>query len=481
MPSLFASSGASRRDGKPSEESTAEADSTRGQRAVIAAPRSRSTSAGSSPPPSSAEEGAEALNAASPAYLARAHGRAEHDNPSPMPRLAEFDCHSPLIVRSSPADPPPLGTSCSTSVGSSPLRSGEEGGADALNSASPVYLARMENDGPAPLTMQQEFDSPLSLFPEQSHFASPLSVSFKSSLIDPEVWRPPSLDDGRAKGNHLLGLLQGGGAMHKAVPLQPSLADCLGVAAATQRGDSAWPTGEAASAGGDVLWSAIEGMLEASPSCGARQAPAAQTPPGQAHGGGSIGAAERSPAKEAKGPVLLLAEALGPRSTSTPAAVATPPKAPATSPEPVKVTSSPIAAKKAPASTTPVREAATPVGDGQVLRLAEVLREPELGSPEMPTAGSAGHKLGTCKPCAFVHTKGCTNGTQCQFCHICDQSELWRRKKEKLALRHRAKSGGAGSSPGAGAAPPPQVAPLLSGLTLLPIPGHIPGDFVHQD
>jgi len=55
----------------------------------------------------------------------------------------------------------------------------------------------------------------------------------------------------------------------------------------------------------------------------------------------------------------------------------------------------------------------------------------ELGSPELPTVGSAGHHLGKCKPCAFVHRKGCDNGVHCQFCHICDSEEKKRRQKEK--------------------------------------------------
>jgi len=56
---------------------------------------------------------------------------------------------------------------------------------------------------------------------------------------------------------------------------------------------------------------------------------------------------------------------------------------------------------------------------------------PAPGSAEMPTVGSAGHWTGSCKPCAFLHTKGCSNGVMCQFCHLCDQDEKQRRKKEK--------------------------------------------------
>jgi hypothetical protein len=55
-----------------------------------------------------------------------------------------------------------------------------------------------------------------------------------------------------------------------------------------------------------------------------------------------------------------------------------------------------------------------------------------LGSPEMPTIGSMEHFIGNCKPCAFFHKRGCSNGVQCSFCHLCDSSEKKRRQKEKV-------------------------------------------------
>jgi hypothetical protein len=68
----------------------------------------------------------------------------------------------------------------------------------------------------------------------------------------------------------------------------------------------------------------------------------------------------------------------------------------------------------------------------RVLVLSDALpTQPELGSKEMPTVGSAGHNLGTCKPCAFFHRQGCGNGTQCSFCHLCGPDEKRRRQKEK--------------------------------------------------
>jgi hypothetical protein len=70
-----------------------------------------------------------------------------------------------------------------------------------------------------------------------------------------------------------------------------------------------------------------------------------------------------------------------------------------------------------------------------VLRLAEVIPEPELGSPEYPTLGSKAHRQGGCKPCAFLHTKGCQNGTDCEFCHLCEPGEKKKRQREKRHMQ----------------------------------------------
>jgi len=75
-----------------------------------------------------------------------------------------------------------------------------------------------------------------------------------------------------------------------------------------------------------------------------------------------------------------------------------------------------------------------------VLLLSQMIEAPPsmdlsqipLGSPDMPTMGSAGHWIGDCKPCAFYHKRGCTNGVECNFCHLCDSSEKKRRQKEKV-------------------------------------------------
>ncbi|CAJ1429975.1 unnamed protein product [Effrenium voratum] len=71
------------------------------------------------------------------------------------------------------------------------------------------------------------------------------------------------------------------------------------------------------------------------------------------------------------------------------------------------------------------------------VKLAQVLQdlEPELGTPEAPTEGSRNHRLGTCRPCAFFHTKGCASGTSCEFCHLCDAGEKKRRARQRAMLR----------------------------------------------
>lgn len=73
--------------------------------------------------------------------------------------------------------------------------------------------------------------------------------------------------------------------------------------------------------------------------------------------------------------------------------------------------------------------------------LSESSQAPPPGSPEMPTIGSAGHWTGDCKPCAFFYKRGCTNGFQCTFCHLCDSGEKKRRQKSKVQqlkeMRHQ--------------------------------------------
>jgi len=89
----------------------------------------------------------------------------------------------------------------------------------------------------------------------------------------------------------------------------------------------------------------------------------------------------------------------------------------------------PLFMQEAPVLTSAAAAASTapaPVA----LCLADAL-SPKVGTPECPTVGSAGHFQGTCKPCAFFHTKGCGNGINCPFCHLCDSNERKKRVQEK--------------------------------------------------
>lgn len=65
---------------------------------------------------------------------------------------------------------------------------------------------------------------------------------------------------------------------------------------------------------------------------------------------------------------------------------------------------------------------------------------PVLGTAELPSVGSAGHDGRSCKPCAFVGTKGCDSGASCPFCHLCEPGEGKRRRREKLQHRRQAKA-----------------------------------------
>lgn len=65
----------------------------------------------------------------------------------------------------------------------------------------------------------------------------------------------------------------------------------------------------------------------------------------------------------------------------------------------------------------------------------------------LPSRGSALHRYGACRPCAFIHREGCRSGSECQFCHLCDPGERKARKKERLASRREETRGSAAARP----------------------------------
>mmetsp|Transcript_23633 Transcript_23633/g.67788 ORF Transcript_23633/g.67788 Transcript_23633/m.67788 type:complete len:483 (-) Transcript_23633:175-1623(-) len=84
--------------------------------------------------------------------------------------------------------------------------------------------------------------------------------------------------------------------------------------------------------------------------------------------------------------------------------------------------------------TASAGSASTACADGVVL-VAGV----QVGTAEYPSRGSALHKFGACKPCAFVGHGVCRNGLNCQFCHLCEPGEKKRRRKEWLETKRQAR------------------------------------------
>uniref|UniRef100_A0A7S4Q6V1 C3H1-type domain-containing protein n=1 Tax=Alexandrium monilatum TaxID=311494 RepID=A0A7S4Q6V1_9DINO len=106
-------------------------------------------------------------------------------------------------------------------------------------------------------------------------------------------------------------------------------------------------------------------------------------------------------------------------------------------------------------SCGPVHMMLPPPSQAPCLQLAQSGLGLELGSPGFPTIGSQGHHFGTCKPCAFVHTKGCGNGTQCLFCHLCLPGEKKRRQRERFNIQQRARDAGVPAAALGGSRPTP--------------------------
>jgi len=55
--------------------------------------------------------------------------------------------------------------------------------------------------------------------------------------------------------------------------------------------------------------------------------------------------------------------------------------------------------------------------------------------PQMLSTGSEQHRLGRCKPCAFMYKDGCRSGPQCPYCHLCPPGEKQRRKRVLRAMQ----------------------------------------------
>lgn len=75
-----------------------------------------------------------------------------------------------------------------------------------------------------------------------------------------------------------------------------------------------------------------------------------------------------------------------------------------------------------------------PIEPAQAMHPRGMPINPSLGWPHS-SAGSGGHRLGRCKPCAFLYKGGCLSGVDCQYCHLCPPGEKQRRKRVMLAMQ----------------------------------------------
>merc|ERR1719420_552013 len=77
----------------------------------------------------------------------------------------------------------------------------------------------------------------------------------------------------------------------------------------------------------------------------------------------------------------------------------------------------------------------------------------EVQAGMLPSMGSNSHGTGKCLPCAwFWKPKGCQNGKDCQYCHMCPEGELKARKKAKVNAIRMGALLPASAQPGVGTA-----------------------------
>jgi len=75
-----------------------------------------------------------------------------------------------------------------------------------------------------------------------------------------------------------------------------------------------------------------------------------------------------------------------------------------------------------------------------VIRLADAVPPPELGTPALPSIGSLVHHSRQCKPCTFFHTRGCENKEDCKFCHLCGPGEKKKRLRAERGVKREVKA-----------------------------------------
>jgi len=73
----------------------------------------------------------------------------------------------------------------------------------------------------------------------------------------------------------------------------------------------------------------------------------------------------------------------------------------------------------------------------QVVVESSTVQQPNPGFEQVPSIGSLDHHMGTCRPCAYFGVRGCENGAQCEYCHLCLPGELKRRQKVRRSAQRR--------------------------------------------
>jgi len=278
----------------------------------------------------------------------------------------------------------------STSAGSSSPRSSEDGGSELHSAPSCSFygnsLGLPVGGEPAPRDVKARSELP--------EYDYPVPLFVKNTFIETDVWRPSSLCD-------FLQERQVQSCPVSAIGVPPGLEDQLEDALA-----ASWPL--------------CQSMDENAERLGEATLAAALLAPMEHEV--SIAACEL--------PGLCVAGAIG--VCGSPHGLAA-----------QQLTALPPPPSQAPSlGAMPQLPETPPPPQAPILWLSESLPVPQLGSPALPTVGSADHQLGGCRPCAFLYTKGCTNGVQCTFCHLCDAGEKKRRRKEKLAMLRQSRSQG---------------------------------------
>uniref|UniRef100_A0A7S1VZZ6 C3H1-type domain-containing protein n=1 Tax=Alexandrium catenella TaxID=2925 RepID=A0A7S1VZZ6_ALECA len=67
---------------------------------------------------------------------------------------------------------------------------------------------------------------------------------------------------------------------------------------------------------------------------------------------------------------------------------------------------------------------------------------------KLPSAGSALHGTGECRPCDFMYrTDNCREGAACRFCHLCGPQAVRQRRKQRRALLRTGRQAVVNSAP----------------------------------